>query len=141
MCYVFIFIITLVCLCLLHVKFFPSIRHLVIFFLIPNSDPADFCNIFQGRARQLYNAGYKSLMHLANANPEVLIRTVDHLSRRQAKQIVSSAKVSEQTIFFSPFMLSLYTLDIKAKAFNYRHKSVYSQYVDKIVHLLRYKAC
>jgi len=58
-----------------------------------------FINTFQGRARQLYNAGYKSLTHLANANPEVLIRTIDHLSRRQAKQIVSSAKVSKQGIF------------------------------------------
>ncbi|XP_022455046.1 helicase POLQ-like isoform X3 [Delphinapterus leucas] len=49
--------------------------------------------VLEGRARQLYNAGYKSLMHLANANPEVLIKTIDHLSRRQAKQIVSSAKL------------------------------------------------
>ncbi|XP_044933914.1 helicase POLQ-like isoform X5 [Mustela nigripes] len=49
--------------------------------------------VLEGRAKQLYNAGYKSLIHLANANPEVLIRTVDHLSRRQAKQIVSSAKM------------------------------------------------
>ncbi|XP_012875682.1 PREDICTED: helicase POLQ-like isoform X1 [Dipodomys ordii] len=49
--------------------------------------------ILEGRAKQLYNAGYKTLMHLANANPEVLIKTIDHLSRRQAKQIVSSAKM------------------------------------------------
>ncbi|XP_044081821.1 helicase POLQ-like isoform X5 [Neovison vison] len=49
--------------------------------------------VLEGRAKQLYNAGYKSLIHLANANPEALIRTVDHLSRRQAKQIVSSAKM------------------------------------------------
>nr|XP_010333056.1 helicase POLQ-like isoform X5 [Saimiri boliviensis boliviensis] len=49
--------------------------------------------VLEGRAKQLYSAGYKSLMHLANANPEVLIRTIDHLSRRQAKQIVSSAKM------------------------------------------------
>ncbi|XP_077859534.1 helicase POLQ-like isoform X7 [Macaca mulatta] len=49
-----------------------------------------FC---EGRARQLYSAGYKSLMHLANANPEVLIKTIDHLSRRQAKQIIASAKM------------------------------------------------
>ncbi|XP_059778694.1 helicase POLQ-like isoform X1 [Balaenoptera ricei] len=49
--------------------------------------------VLESRARQLYNAGYKSLMHLANANPEVLIKTIDHLSRRQAKQIVSSAKL------------------------------------------------
>nr|XP_044998962.1 helicase POLQ-like isoform X1 [Jaculus jaculus] len=49
--------------------------------------------VLEGRAKQLYNAGYKTLVHLANANPEVLIRTIDHLSRRQAKQIVSSAKM------------------------------------------------
>uniref|UniRef100_A0A5F5PYD1 Helicase POLQ-like n=1 Tax=Equus caballus TaxID=9796 RepID=A0A5F5PYD1_HORSE len=49
--------------------------------------------VLEARAKQLYSAGYKSLMHLANANPEVLIRTIDHLSRRQAKQIVSSAKM------------------------------------------------
>ncbi|XP_062963987.1 helicase POLQ-like isoform X2 [Cynocephalus volans] len=49
--------------------------------------------VLEGRAKQLYNAGYKSLVHLANANPEVLIRTIDHLSRHQAKKIVSSAKM------------------------------------------------
>ncbi|XP_032004012.1 helicase POLQ-like isoform X4 [Hylobates moloch] len=49
--------------------------------------------VLEGRAKQLYSVGYKSLMHLANANPEVLVRTIDHLSRRQAKQIVSSAKM------------------------------------------------
>ncbi|KAM4854268.1 helicase POLQ-like isoform 2-T2 [Thomomys bottae] len=49
--------------------------------------------VLEGRAKQLYNAGYRTLMHLANANPEVLIKTIDHLSRRQAKQIVSSAKM------------------------------------------------
>ncbi|XP_072611870.1 helicase POLQ-like isoform X3 [Vulpes vulpes] len=49
--------------------------------------------VLEGRAKQLYNAGYKSLTHLANANPEVLIRTIDHLSRSQAKQMVSSAKM------------------------------------------------
>ncbi|KAL1790926.1 helicase POLQ-like isoform X1 [Sigmodon hispidus] len=49
--------------------------------------------VLEGRAKQLYSAGYKSIMHLANADPEVLVRTIDHLSRRQAKQIVSSAKM------------------------------------------------
>lgn len=48
----------------------------------------------QARAKQLYNAGYKTLAHLANADPETLVKMIDHLSRRQAKQIVSSAKVS-----------------------------------------------
>lgn len=58
--------------------------------LIPLMEVA---GVLEGRAKQLYNAGYKSLAHLANADPEVLIRTIDHLSRRQAKQIVSSAKM------------------------------------------------
>uniref|UniRef100_A0A4W3J0M3 Helicase, POLQ like n=1 Tax=Callorhinchus milii TaxID=7868 RepID=A0A4W3J0M3_CALMI len=49
--------------------------------------------VMEGRACQLYNAGYKSLCHLANANPEVLVKTIEHLSRRQAKQIVFSAKM------------------------------------------------
>uniref|UniRef100_A0A4X2LZ25 Helicase, POLQ like n=1 Tax=Vombatus ursinus TaxID=29139 RepID=A0A4X2LZ25_VOMUR len=48
--------------------------------------------VLESRAKQLYDAGYKTVAHLANADPEVLIRTIDHLSRRQAKQIVSSAK-------------------------------------------------
>uniref|UniRef100_A0A8D1PIY6 Helicase, POLQ like n=1 Tax=Sus scrofa TaxID=9823 RepID=A0A8D1PIY6_PIG len=58
--------------------------------LIPLMEVA---GVLEGRAKQLYNAGYKSLAHLANADPEVLIRTIDHLSRCQAKQIVSSAKM------------------------------------------------
>lgn len=49
--------------------------------------------VLEGRAKQLYSAGYTSVMHLANANPEVLVTTIDHLSRRQAKQIVSAAKM------------------------------------------------
>ncbi|XP_028629505.1 helicase POLQ-like isoform X3 [Grammomys surdaster] len=49
--------------------------------------------VLEGRAKQLYSAGYRSVMHLASANPEVLLKTIDHLSRRQAKQIVSSAKM------------------------------------------------
>ncbi|XP_057628255.1 helicase POLQ-like isoform X1 [Chionomys nivalis] len=49
--------------------------------------------VLEGRAKQLYSAGYKTIMHLANANPDVLVRTIEHLSRRQAKQIVSSAKM------------------------------------------------
>jgi len=49
--------------------------------------------VFQARAKQLYNAGYKTSAHLANANPETLVKMIEHLSRHQAKQIVSSAKV------------------------------------------------
>lgn len=47
----------------------------------------------EARARQLYNAGYRSLSYLANAIPDMLVKTIEHLSRRQAIQIVSSAKM------------------------------------------------
>ncbi|XP_078066024.1 helicase POLQ-like isoform X3 [Mustelus asterias] len=49
--------------------------------------------VLEARARQLYKAGYKSLSYLANASPEVLVQTIKHMSKRQAKQIVSSAKM------------------------------------------------
>ncbi|NWR55664.1 HELQ Helicase, partial [Bucorvus abyssinicus] len=58
--------------------------------LIPLMEVA---GVLEARAKQLYNAGYKTLAHLANANPETLVKMVKHLSRRQAKEIVSSAKV------------------------------------------------
>ncbi|KAF1601912.1 Helicase POLQ-like, partial [Eudyptes chrysolophus] len=58
--------------------------------LIPLMEVA---GVLEARAKQLYNAGYKTLAHLANANPETLVKMIEHLSRRQAKQIVSSAKV------------------------------------------------
>ncbi|NWZ68364.1 HELQ Helicase, partial [Acrocephalus arundinaceus] len=58
--------------------------------LIPLMEVA---GVLEARAKQLYNAGYKTLAHLANANPETLVRIIEHLSRRQAKQIVSSAKM------------------------------------------------
>ncbi|NXX21610.1 HELQ Helicase, partial [Podargus strigoides] len=49
--------------------------------------------VLEARAKQLYNAGYKTLAHLANANPETLVKMIEHLSHRQAKQIISSAKM------------------------------------------------
>ncbi|KAM6261547.1 helicase POLQ-like isoform 2-T2 [Porphyrio hochstetteri] len=58
--------------------------------LIPLMEVA---GVLEARAKQLYNAGYKTLAHLANANPEDLVKRIEHLSRRQAKQIVSSAKM------------------------------------------------
>ncbi|XP_060103089.1 helicase POLQ-like isoform X1 [Heteronotia binoei] len=58
--------------------------------LIPLMEVA---GVLEARAKQLYNAGYKTLAHLANANPEVLVKTIEHMSRRQARQIVSSAKM------------------------------------------------
>ncbi|NWW17761.1 HELQ Helicase, partial [Falcunculus frontatus] len=58
--------------------------------LIPLMEVA---GVLEARAKQLYNAGYKTLAHLANANPETLVKMIEHLSRRQARQIVSSAKM------------------------------------------------
>ncbi|NXU11533.1 HELQ Helicase, partial [Pardalotus punctatus] len=58
--------------------------------LIPLMEVA---GVLEARAKQLYSAGYKTLAHLANANPETLVKMIEHLSRRQAKQIVSSAKM------------------------------------------------
>ncbi|XP_053107515.1 helicase POLQ-like [Hemicordylus capensis] len=49
--------------------------------------------VLEARAKQLYSSGYKTLAHLANADPEVLMKTVEHLYRSQARQIVSSAKM------------------------------------------------
>ncbi len=49
----------------------------------------------QGRARQLYKAGYKTLQHVASADPESLVRNIDHMPRKAAKQIVTSAQVSK----------------------------------------------
>ncbi|KAF4077525.1 hypothetical protein AMELA_G00209220 [Ameiurus melas] len=58
--------------------------------LIPLMEVA---GVMEFRAKQLYNAGYKTLPHLANADPNVLVKTVEHLYKRQANQIVASAKM------------------------------------------------
>ena len=53
-----------------------------------------FVLFLQSRAKQLYNAGYKTLTHLANADPSVLSKMIENLYRKQATLIVASAKVS-----------------------------------------------
>ncbi|XP_014805594.1 PREDICTED: helicase POLQ-like isoform X1 [Calidris pugnax] len=58
--------------------------------LIPLMEVA---GVLEARAKQLYNAGYKTVAHLANAHPGTLVKMIEHLSLRQAKQIVSSAKM------------------------------------------------
>jgi len=47
----------------------------------------------KARARQLLKAGYKTLSSLAWADASSLVTQIEHLSRRQAHQIVSAAKV------------------------------------------------
>ncbi|XP_062339918.1 helicase POLQ-like [Osmerus eperlanus] len=58
--------------------------------LIPLMEVA---GVMQSRAKQLYSAGYKTLSHLANADPNVLVKTVENLYKKQANQIVASAKM------------------------------------------------
>uniref|UniRef100_A0A672IE72 Helicase POLQ-like n=1 Tax=Salarias fasciatus TaxID=181472 RepID=A0A672IE72_SALFA len=58
--------------------------------LIPLMEVA---GVLESRARQLYSAGYTSLTHLANADPAHLCRSLTHLYRKQAEQMVASAKM------------------------------------------------
>ncbi|KAG9342589.1 hypothetical protein JZ751_016021 [Albula glossodonta] len=58
--------------------------------LIPLMEVA---GVLELRAKQLYNAGYKTLAHVANSDPRVLVQCVEKLSNRQANQIVASAKM------------------------------------------------
>ncbi|KAG5835179.1 hypothetical protein ANANG_G00269390 [Anguilla anguilla] len=58
--------------------------------LIPLMEVA---GVLESRAKQLYNSGFKTLAHLANADPHVLVRNMQNLSTRQANQIVASAKM------------------------------------------------
>ncbi|XP_041666589.1 helicase POLQ-like isoform X2 [Cheilinus undulatus] len=63
--------------------------------LIPLMEVA---GVMESRAKQLYNAGYKTLTHLANADPAVLSRTIENLFKKQANQIVASAKMTSLCI-------------------------------------------
>ncbi|XP_037548550.1 helicase POLQ-like [Nematolebias whitei] len=58
--------------------------------LIPLMEVA---GVMESRAKQLYNAGYKTLAHLANADPAVLCRTIENLYKKQANLMVASAKM------------------------------------------------
>ncbi|XP_068609093.1 helicase POLQ-like [Brachionichthys hirsutus] len=53
----------------------------------------EVAGVMESRAKQLYNAGYKTLTHLANADPAVLSRSVENLYKKQAGQIVAAAKM------------------------------------------------
>ncbi|KAK0141350.1 Helicase POLQ-like [Merluccius polli] len=53
----------------------------------------EVAGVLEYRAKQLYNAGYKTLAHLANADPNVLSNTVENLNKRQANMMVASAKM------------------------------------------------
>ncbi|KAL3864360.1 hypothetical protein ACJMK2_006050 [Sinanodonta woodiana] len=55
-----------------------------------------FC---EGRAKLLFNAGFKTLSSIANADPESLVKGVEYMPRKVARQIVTSAKalIQEKT--------------------------------------------
>ncbi|KAJ8984879.1 hypothetical protein NQ317_002719 [Molorchus minor] len=47
----------------------------------------------QSRAKQLYNAGYKTLQSVAKANPNDLVENIEFMSRRVANQLIAAAKM------------------------------------------------
>ncbi|CAL8322607.1 unnamed protein product [Lota lota] len=53
----------------------------------------EVAGVLEYRAKQLYNAGYKTLAHLANADPNILSNNVENLNKKQANMIVASAKM------------------------------------------------
>lgn len=50
--------------------------------------------VLKGRAKQLYNAGYKKIEDVARAKPKELVENIEHMTYRLANQLVSAAKVS-----------------------------------------------
>ncbi|KAI4458912.1 putative dna polymerase theta [Holotrichia oblita] len=53
----------------------------------------DLPSVKQTRARQLYDAGYKSLLLIAKANPNDLIDLIDFMTHRGANQLIAAAKL------------------------------------------------
>ncbi|XP_031628246.1 helicase POLQ-like [Contarinia nasturtii] len=50
-------------------------------------------SVKMGRAKQLYNAGYKKIEDVARAKPKELVDNIEHMTNRLANQLVSAAKV------------------------------------------------
>lgn len=50
--------------------------------------------MFQGRARQLYNAGFKTVQCIAKVQPKDLQDKLPYLSKKVATQIIEAAKVT-----------------------------------------------
>ncbi|CAG9859361.1 unnamed protein product [Phyllotreta striolata] len=53
----------------------------------------DLPSVKQGRAKQLYNAGYKTLSSIAKANVNDLVEKVEFMSRKVADQLIAAAKM------------------------------------------------
>lgn len=50
-------------------------------------------SVKQNRAKQLFNAGYKTLQSVARAEPEKLMQEMDFMSRKLANQLIAAAKM------------------------------------------------
>lgn len=64
--------------------------------------------MLQGRAKQLYNAGYKKIEDVARAKPKELVTNIEHMNFRLASQLVSAAKVIIWNLFEHFFLYRLY---------------------------------
>jgi len=51
-------------------------------------------SLLQGRARQLYKAGYKTLQSIAKADSKEIKKNIPYLSNKIVTQIIAAAKVS-----------------------------------------------
>lgn len=49
--------------------------------------------VAKGRARLLYNAGFRSLTDVAKSHPDELVSRVEHLSRQVAHHMIAAARV------------------------------------------------
>lgn len=47
----------------------------------------------QSRAKQLYNAGFKTLQSIAKANANDLVEKIEFMSKRVANQLIAASKV------------------------------------------------
>ncbi|XP_017776106.1 PREDICTED: helicase POLQ-like [Nicrophorus vespilloides] len=50
-------------------------------------------SVKQNRARQLFQAGYKTLQSVAKAKPEDLMNAIEYMSRKLANQLIAAAKM------------------------------------------------
>lgn len=57
--------------------------------------------MLQGRATQLYKAGYKTLNDVAKANKKELCNSINHLPLNVAREIIAFAKVNSFLFFHS----------------------------------------
>lgn len=64
----------------------------------------------QGRARQLYNAGYKTLQSIAKADPREIKDKIPYLSKKIVAQITAAAKVSHTGYILTKYFIPLICL-------------------------------